>query len=86
MNNINKQVISNFDREFCGEQTVIPVLKQTGAGSFGSIVCDECGMIKTNCRCMEVVKSGGYKDGTKQICESRYCLICANTRRCTEKV
>ena len=58
--------------------------KQTGAGSFERVMCNECGIIKMNPRCMEVVKSRGYKDGTKQTFGSPFCLICANARRCAE--
>ena len=86
LNRTNKGVILNFDRELGDEKTEIPVLKQTGAGSFESIMCNECGIIKTNQRCLEAVKSEGYKDWTRQICGSPFCLICANARRCTEGV
>ena len=51
----NNQANSTFDREFGGKQIVIPVLKRTGASSYG--------INKTNHRCMEFVEYGGIKMG-----------------------
>ena len=61
-------------------------LRRTGANTFETVKCAECGNIPTHHRCMFEVKVGGFMDGTKQICGQPFCLMCANDRNCVEMV